>query len=66
MKKSFLDYYKEILEKVSFDPKLFSKEYQKAKKYLNQSEVQHFDNWIKEKGLNSSLIRVNSGSSKFP
>lgn len=66
MKKSFLDYYKEILEKVSFDPQLINKEYQKAKKYLSHSEVQHFDNWMQEKGLNSSLIRVNPRSSKFP
>lgn len=60
MKKSFLEYYQEILEKVSFDPQLLSKEYQKAIKCLNQSEVQHFNNWMQEKGLNSSLIRVNS------
>lgn len=66
MKKSFLDYYKEILEKVSFDPQLLSKEYQKAKKYLNQSEVQHFENWMQEKGLSSYVIRVNSKNSKFP
>jgi hypothetical protein len=66
MKKSFLEYYQEILEKVSFDPQLLSKEYQKAIKYLNKAEVQHFNNWMQEKGLNSSLIRVNSRSSKFP
>jgi hypothetical protein len=31
MKTSFLDYYKMILEKVSFDKKLMNKEYKKAR-----------------------------------
>jgi hypothetical protein len=66
MKKSFLDYYKEILEKVSFDPHLLNKEYEKAIKYLNHSEVQQFENWVQDKGLKSLLIHVNSKSRKFP
>ena len=34
MGRSYLDYYKYILEKVSFDPNLFLKEYRKAQKAL--------------------------------
>lgn len=59
MKNSFLEYYKEILEKVSFDPDLLNKEYHKAIKSLNHSEVQQFENWIYERGLSSSLAPIN-------
>ncbi len=58
MKKSFLEYYKEILEKVSFDPHLLKKEYHKAKKSLNQSELQQFEAWINERGISSALARI--------
>lgn len=66
MKKSFLDYYKEILEKVSFDPYLLNKEYQKAIKLLNQTEVQQFENWVREKGLLSSQVTANTRNHPFP
>lgn len=66
MKKSLLDYYKEILEKVSFDTQLLRKEYQKAKRILNQSEIELFERWIEEKGLRSAIISSKSKSSIFP
>lgn len=48
MKTSFLDYYKMILQKVSFDPKLFKKEYKKAIKTLKTSEARLLEKWIRE------------------
>lgn len=44
---TFLDYYKIILEKVSFDPQLFKKEYKKAIDVLSQSERTALNGWIK-------------------
>ncbi|UII18988.1 hypothetical protein [Fulvivirga ligni] len=45
-KKSFLDYYMEILEKVSFNDDLLTKEYKKAKKLLHTNEAENLDHWI--------------------
>ncbi len=58
---SFLEYYKIILEKVSFDKHLFSKEYQKALRYMDNNEVMRLEKWLREKGYKSELI-----SSKRP
>ena len=57
-KNSFLDYYKTILEKVSFDQQLVEKEYRKAKQLLEESEAQELDNWLKSKGLVHTLASV--------
>jgi hypothetical protein len=62
MKKTFLDYYKEILEKVSFDPHLLNKEYQKAINTLNTSEIQEFHNWLHESGLRTSIATMKANS----
>ena len=43
---SFLDYYKVILQKVSFDEELFVKEYQKALSYLEPDEISVLNRWI--------------------
>lgn len=51
MKTSFLDYYKIILCKVSFDPKLLKKEYTKAIKMLNPPEVKELDRWCQQNRL---------------
>jgi hypothetical protein len=59
MKTSFLDYYKLILEKVSFDRQLLSKEYRKALKALHAHEAQQLDNWLKNKGLYPHTFRAN-------
>lgn len=58
MKGSFLDYYKLILDKVSFDPVLFQKEYKKARKILEESEAKQLDRWLQTKGLNNNLRTV--------
>ncbi len=51
MNTSFLDYYKMILEKVSFDKALFIKEYGKALRGLQPSEIDKLNAWVKGKGL---------------
>ncbi len=50
MKNSFLDYYKMILEKVSFDQTLLVKEYQKAMKLLEGDEKDQFHDWLINEG----------------
>ncbi|WPR77194.1 hypothetical protein [Algoriphagus sp. NG3] len=50
-KNSFLNYYKMILEKVSFDKHLLQKEYWKAKQVLRETEVRELDYWLKNNGL---------------
>ena len=50
-KGSFLNYYKTILEKVSFDTRLLQKEYKKAKSLLDGSESQELDYWLNSSGL---------------
>lgn len=53
MKTSFLDYYKVILQKVSFDRKLFKKEYRKAIETLQESEIGVLKSWIREDNVRS-------------
>ncbi len=48
---SFLDYYKIILEKVSFDPMLLRKEYQKAKRNLCTDETKELNKWLQSRGF---------------
>ena len=48
---TFFEYYKTILDKVSFDPALFRKEYQKAKNSLGTSEIQDLNRWLHARGL---------------
>jgi len=47
MKLSMLDYSKLILKKVSFDKRLFWKEYRKMRKRLNKNESVNLRNWVK-------------------
>jgi len=58
MKKSFLDYYKEILQKVSFDQDLFRKEFEKALKSIEEEDTQKLKEWIIDRGLQSNMIPV--------
>ena len=60
MDKSYLDYYKYILEKVSFDPNLFLKEYRKAQKTLKKYEEKMLQEWLREKGLHVNPMPVKS------
>jgi hypothetical protein len=48
---SFLDYYKTILDKVSFDPVLLKKEYQKAINNLHAHEIGDLNRYVSSKGL---------------
>ncbi len=57
---TYLDYYKIILGKVSFDPQLFSKEYLKAKQNLKSNEIGDLNNWIHANGL--QVILTNSSN----
>lgn len=52
---SFLDYYKVILQKVSFDDTLFLKEYQKALNSLEPDEISILNRWIVLENLDHKL-----------
>jgi hypothetical protein len=56
MNTTYLDYYKQVLEKVSFDPQLFHKEYLKASKSLGFSEQEELDNWLQAKGIGYHIL----------
>lgn len=47
MKNSFLSYYKTILEKVSFHPRIFRKELKKAFSTLSTEERSQLKQWIR-------------------
>ncbi len=49
MKKTFLEYYKEVLDKVSFDAKLFQKELGKAFTALSEFEILKLKEWVSYK-----------------
>lgn len=51
MKTSFLDYYKIILEKVSFDQQLLRREYRKALAVLTNKEQSDLRFWLNKKGF---------------
>ena len=51
MATSFLDYYKTLLTKVSFDRNLFIKEFNKAMKMLDAESRMHLQQWLSNKGL---------------
>lgn len=47
MKRNMLEYTKMILQKVSFDRKLFEKELSKAQRELRPKEKHELMNWVK-------------------
>jgi hypothetical protein len=47
-KRSMLDYCKIILAKLSFDRRLFKKEYKKSFNYLRPDEQSQLKKWIRE------------------
>ncbi len=55
MRYTFFDYYKMILEKVSFDYHLFQKEYRKAMDILSPDEAKKLKDWI-----NTSKVLVHA------
>jgi len=52
---AFLDYYKMILDKVSFDRNLFYKEYRKAVRNLQPDEITELDNWLSTKNFQNGV-----------
>jgi hypothetical protein len=55
MKNTFLDYYKMILDKVSFDSDLLAKEYAKALNTLEEEEARTLQHWVKTRGLQPAM-----------
>ena len=56
---SMLEYTKLILEKVSFDRKLFEKELTKAIRYLIEPELRELERWCMGRfGLQYTLVRA--------
>ncbi len=53
-KLSMLDYCKQILKSVSFDKKLFRKEYRKSLRWLAPPEGIELKNWIRNKSMKFS------------
>ena len=51
-KKTFLNFYKLILEKVQFSSELYWKEYEKALATLNEKERDDLNHWIYKRGKN--------------
>ncbi len=51
MKTNMLDYVKTILSKVSFDKRLFRKEYRKSLNWLSESEASQLKRWLRSQGL---------------
>lgn len=59
MKTSMLEYTKIILEKVSFDKRLFVKEYKKSILRLHAAEVSALKHWLRIKYLSGQLTGSN-------
>jgi hypothetical protein len=55
MKTSYLDFYKIVLQKVSFNSYLLSKEYKKAVRDLSDQEKRELRQWLFEVGLARSM-----------
>ena len=51
MKTTLLDYYKMILQKVSFDYTILMKEYAKALRTLNEKEARLLEKWFNDQKL---------------
>ena len=51
----FLDYYKLILDRVSFCPELFEKEYKKAERHLHDADIGDLNRWINARGFHVLL-----------
>jgi DNA replication protein DnaD len=48
MARAMLEYYKTVLQKVSFDAKLFSKELKKAISKLLPYEIEELKHWLRQ------------------
>jgi len=56
---NMLDYQKEVLEKVSFDQELFTKELNKSHQWLNSSELSELFSWVSDNFKQNSFIVFN-------
>lgn len=65
MRNSFLDYYKMILEKVSFDPDLFEKEFRKAIKSVEKNEADQLAAWVRSRRLRSDMVSIPTSSKRL-
>jgi hypothetical protein len=61
MKTTFLDYYKMVLDKVSFDRHLFVKEYHKAVDRLSANEVADLNAWLKSQPHTGTFLQHEVG-----
>ncbi|MBI3220197.1 MAG: hypothetical protein HYZ44_11855 [Bacteroidetes bacterium] len=57
-KLSMLDYCKKILRCVSFDKRLFRKEYRKSISWLNPTEIKLLKQWIRNNPFFSKAITI--------
>ena len=60
MKNTFLDYYTMILDKVSSDPNLFTKEYRKASVNLRTNEISDLNHWLQSRGHPQIAVENNN------
>lgn len=58
MNNSFLNYYKLVLERVSFSEHLLIKEYNKAAKVLDVAELRDLDEWMTSNRLSTNLNTI--------
>ncbi len=63
MKTSMLEYVKLILSKVSFDRKLFRKEYRKGLGWLSSNEAGELKSWLRAQRLRPAYIHRSSNIS---
>jgi hypothetical protein len=64
MKKSMLDYVKIVLSKVSFDRRLFRKEYRKSLSWLSHNEINELRSWLRQQRYAGNLVVVRAKNSK--
>lgn len=58
MKTSMLEYVKIVLSKVSFDRKLFRKEYKKSLSWLSTNEASELKQWLRSHNL--KLVQISN------
>jgi hypothetical protein len=56
--RSMLEYCKIILSKISFDKKLFRKEYKKTFVYLEPNEHNELKKWLRNQMMNGNLFEA--------
>lgn len=59
-KQSMLDYCKVILLKISFNKRLFRREYRKSFKYLKPNEHNELKKWIREQMKSGNSVFLDS------